>query len=139
MNNGSPTALGFLKYVLSTITSSAFFQIIVIYHNQDFNGIKPRGSDWPPFRELSEAERAEEASRHGQKFEMLRELYKIRDFQLVLSASVSGCVAEYATQMLEEAVAEEKAKNGFDDHFPEPVVLYDPHRIQRPDPWIFLT
>jgi len=132
-NNDQPdTALSFLKYVLSTIKSSASFKIIVLYWNCDFSGIKPRGSDWPPFRKLSEAARAKEASQHHLRFEALRELYKVRDFRLVLSAAVSGCVAEYATRMLEEAVAEEKAKNGFDDHFPEPVVLYDPHRIWRP-------
>jgi len=139
INDGPPTTLSFLKYVLSTITSPAFSQIIVIYQNYDFHGIKPRGSDWPPFRELSEAARAEETSRHRRQLKMLRKLHKIRDFQLVLSASVSGCVAEYATRVLKEAVAEEKAKNGFDNHFPEPVVLYDPHRIQRPGPRISLT
>jgi len=129
-NNGQPdTTLSFLKYVLSTIKSSASFQIIVLYWNRDFSGIKPCGSDWPPFRELSEVARAKEASQHCLPFKVLRELYKVRDFRLMLSATVSGCVAEYATRMLEEAVAEEKTKNGFDDHFPEPVVLYNPCRI----------
>ena len=132
INDGPPTTLSFLKYVLSTITSPAFSQIIVIYQNQDFYGIKPRGSDWPPFRELSKAERGKETSRHRRQFKMLRKLHKIRDFQLVLSARVSGCVAEYATKVLEEAVAEEKAKGGFSNHFPEPVVLYEPRRIRLP-------
>jgi len=122
------TTLSFLKYVLSTIKSSASFRIVVLYWNRDFRGIKPRGSDWPPFRELSKAAREEEASQHRLRFKVLRELYKVRDFRLVLSATVSGCVAEYSTRMLEEAVAEEKAKNGFDDHFPEPVVRCDPRR-----------
>jgi len=132
-NNGqSDTASTFLKYVLSTIPPSVFLRIIVLYWDHDFSGIKPRGSDWPPFRELSEVARAKEASQHRLPFKVLRKLYKVREFRLALSATVSGCVAEYATRMLEEVVAEEKLENGFDDHFPEPVVIYDPHRTWRP-------
>jgi hypothetical protein len=65
------------------------------------------------------------------RLEMLREVHKVRDFRLVLCANVWGCVGEYPVRILEEDVAEEKAKKGFDKNFPEPLVIYDPQEYQR--------
>jgi hypothetical protein len=50
----------------------------------------------------------------------------VQDFQLVLGTSIWNCVGERPVQMLEEALAEEKAKNGFDDFFSEPLAMYKP-------------
>ena len=52
----------------------------------------------------------------------------MRDFQLVLDASVWGPAGEYSVKMLKEAVAEEKAKKGFDDFLSEPLVTCHPQR-----------
>jgi len=125
-SDSSPDATCFLKHVLSTITSSVFFKITVEYDEGDFRGIEYYDPDRPPFRELSQAERAEEASWHHRLFELLREVHKVRSFQLVLCVSVCGCVGEYPVQMLEVAVAEEKAKNGFDSFSSDPLVRYNP-------------
>jgi hypothetical protein len=48
----------------------------------------------------------------------------VRDFWLALCAEVSGCAGEYPVQILEEAVAEEKVKKGFDKFSPKPLVMY---------------
>jgi len=129
-SDGSPDpASRFLKHVLSTITSTAFFEIIVLYWDCDFRGVTWHTGQ-PHFRELPQAVRTEEASRNHRRFEVLREMHKVRDFQLVLSATVPGCMGEYLMRMLEEAVAEEKAKKGFDDFFPEPLVLYNAQRTR---------
>lgn len=67
----------------------------------------------PPWNEsLSQVERMEEVSLHCKRLEALREVYKVREFHLVLRVSVWGCVGESPVQMLEETVAEEKAKWG---------------------------
>ena len=117
--------LNFFKRVLSSITSPAFFRVIILYWDSDFPGVKSR---WPYLCQMSEVEKAGQAARHHRRFELLREVNKVRDFQLVLSATVSGCAGEHRMRVLEEAVAEEKAKNGFDQFFPEPPVWYNPQR-----------
>ena len=116
----------FFKRVLPTITSSAFFEVVVIYGDRDFRGVRTWSSDRSPFyEELSQAARAEEFALHRRKFDILREVNVMRAFQLVLCASVWGCVGKYPVQMLKEAVAGEKAKGGFCGCF-SPLVVYDP-------------
>jgi len=79
-------------------------------------------SDRPHIREISQAERMEEASRHHKRFELLREAHKVRDFQLVLCANVWGPIGKYSVRMLRQAVADEKAKKGFDGFSSDPSV-----------------
>jgi hypothetical protein len=126
-STSSDTA-SFLKHMLSTITSSTLPKIIVIYWDHDFRGVESWCPDRPHLRRLPLAERAKEASQYHTVFEVLREVHKVRDFRLALRAEVSGCAGEYPVQILEEAVAEEKAKKGFDKFFPEPPVMYIPRK-----------
>ena len=79
---------------------------------------------------MSQANIAEEASRHRELFQVLREVHKVRDFQLVLHANVWGFAGEHHVRTLKQAVAQEKARKGFDDAFPEPLVLYNPQRLR---------
>ena len=132
------TASIFLDRVLSTITSPAFSDVMVVYEDDDFRGIISQFeeySDWPHLRETSETERAKEASLHRRRFRVLRGLRKAREFQLVLCAEVWDPVGDYSIQMLKEAVADEKAKNGFEYFRSEPPVIYHP-RMTRP--WYYL-
>ena len=87
----------------------------------------------PLIRELSQVESEAEAVRHHRRFEVLREAHKVRDFQLVLCAGVWGPVVDYSVRMLKEAVAEEKAKNGFGDFLPEPLIIAEPCRSRTID------
>ena len=49
-------------------------------------------------------------------------------FGLVMWAGVRDPVGEYSVRMLEEAIAVEKAKGGFDTFYYEPCVTYNPWR-----------
>lgn len=129
---GPPDA-PFLKHLLSTITSPATLELIVVYSDNDFCGIDTLHTNWPYLREPSRAEREHEASWHHRRFEALRGAHKVRAFRLVLCANVWGCVGDsYPVRMLEEAVAEEKATKGFDDFSSDPLVMYYAHRVFPP-------
>ena len=129
-SNGSPGAFAFLKHVFSTITPTTSLKIIVLYGDCNFPSVEYWHSQ-PPFRELLRAERAEEVSRQRWRFKVLREVRKVRDFQLELCASVSGAVGEGAVRILEEAIAEEEAKEAFCGLFSDPPVTYNPQRSRR--------
>ena len=125
--------MALLRHVLSTLQSPALLRVIVVYQESDFYGIQIWGSsNWPHLCQVSEEQKAEEASRHRLRFKLLREACKVKNFELVLRADVWGPVGEYAVRRLEEAVAAEKAKKGFDNFSSEPLVIYDPHRGLRP-------
>ena len=130
LSDGSPdTASTLLKHALSTIRSPSFSKIVVLYGWNDFRGVESwRHPDRPPLREVSEVERAEEASRHSRRFEVLRRIRNVRDFWLVLNACVWDPVGEYSVRMLEEAIADEKAKGGFAAFYYEPSVTYYPYK-----------
>jgi len=116
-----------LKYAISTIASPVHIKVMIIYRDYDFRGIAPRGnSNWPYLSNMSEADRAEETLRHRRRFKVLREVHKVRDFQLVLHAEVWSPVVEYSVRMLGEAVADEKVTRGFEGFRSEPVVTYRP-------------
>ena len=61
---------------------------------------------------------------------MLHEVYEVRSFQLVLRASVWGRVGEEPVRMLEEVIAEEEARGGFDEFPCEPSVTYKPQEFR---------
>ena len=119
------------KYALSTIKPSADCKVTLVYQEPCFRGIRIwESSDWHHLKELSQFERAEEASAHHKRFELLRELHKIRDFQVELRVSVWGPVGEYSVRTLEEAVAAEKERKGFDGFSSPPSVTYNPSRVR---------
>ena len=130
LSDGSPDAASsLLKHVLSTIRAPSFFEVEVLYRSGDFSGVESwQNPDQPHLRKMSLDEKAEEASRHGRQFEVLRRVRNVRDFRLVLSASVWDPVGEYAIQTLKAAIAREKAGRGFDEIFSEPLVNYYPRR-----------
>ena len=121
----APSSL--LKHALSTITSPAFSEVIVVYRDGDFSGVQDMEfSHLPPLCEVPQVEKAREFSQHRALFEMFREIYKVREFRLVLCADVRYRVVEYTVQVLREAIAAEKAERGFDVFFPEPLVIHNP-------------
>ena len=123
------TTSSLLKQVLSTITSPSFFEVMIIFRWYNFSGVESwQHPDKPPLHEVSRAESAAEAQRHRRRFEVLREVHKVRDFRLVLDASVWGPASEYSMRMLKEAVAKEGAKKAFCGFLSEPLVTYHPQR-----------
>ena len=123
----NPTS-SLLKRALSTITSPAFFEVIVIHHDSDFSGSRRVGARQilDPFPRMSQADRAEEALRHCRQFKVFCEAQKVRDFQFVLCADVRSHLEEYTMRVLREAVAAEQAKGLFDDFSSEPIVIHRP-------------
>ena len=83
-HDGSPdAAASLLTYALSTITSPVFSEVAVFYRDYDF-GFRDRDY-WMP---MMPSEKAEAASWHGARFEVLRKMHKARNFRLVLCADV---------------------------------------------------
>ena len=119
----------FLAHVASTITSPAFSEVTVIHRECDFHAVIHTGLfPYRLFRPMANTEREHEASLYCRRFEVLREMRKVRDFRLVLCADVWDAVGYHAVQTLKRAVAAEEAKRGFDCLFPKPTVTYSPRR-----------
>ena len=127
---GSPSTSAFFKHMLSTITPSVPFKILVLYTDNDFSGLENRRPERRLIRKLWWVEREEEVSRHRRIFEVFREVQKVRKFQLELCASVWGSVGEEPVQILEEAIAKERTENGFNDFPHDPSVVYNPRRAR---------
>ena len=121
-----------LTYALSTITSPIFVEVAAIYREYHFCGVEFPWSDRPRLRRMSSAEKAMETSWNGHRSEAFRRMHKVRDFQVVLCADVWEGVGEYSVRSLNEVVAAEKARRGFDTGFPKPVVIYR-SRASRPN------
>ena len=120
-----------LTYALSTITSPVFSEVTVFYRDYDFRGISiispGHVTCW-----MSPDKRAEDDLWHCKRFEVFREMRKVRDFQLVLCADVWDWIELYSVGVLKYAVAAEKAKGGFDSFSSEPMVIFNP-RASRPE------
>jgi len=106
---------GDLTHVFSTITSSVFSTVVIVYRDYDIRGIP---SAW--------VRKAFSPIDHHKHFEVFRKLREVRGFQLVLCADVWDRVVGYAVRELELAVAVEWERMGFDDFFPEPLVISRP-------------
>jgi hypothetical protein len=124
-----PIHLGFLRTTFSTITSPAFSEVVVLYRDRDFAGVKdylsfPRRGG--VYAEVTPREKASEAKWHHELFEVFREVYAARAFRLVLCADVWDHVGEYAVGVLKGIVAAEKAAKGLDYLPSEPEVVYSP-------------
>jgi len=126
--DGSPGTTSFLKRMLSTITPSTCLKLRLIHGDSRFHRVRFWRSGW---RQLSKAERENEAWCYRRRFEILREVHKVRDFQLELCASVWGHFEEEPVRMLEEAIAEERAKGGFDEFPCKPSVVYYPQQFYQ--------
>ena len=127
---GPPNTVSFLEHLLSTITSSAFSKIIVLYSDCDFRDLGCWDSTSLQYRDLSQAERAVEASWYRGRLAILRKINNVSDFQLELRASLRGSVGEVPVRILEEVIAEGEV---FDNFFSGPrSVIYDP-RGSPPD------
>ena len=74
-------------------------------------------------------ERVEDDLWHRRRFEVFREMHKVRDFQLVLCADVWDFIGWFSMRVLKNAVAAEKARGGFDEFFSEPMVVYSPRAL----------
>jgi len=123
--DGSSGTTSVLKHVLSTVSPSTCLKICLFHGDYHFHGEK----SW--YSQLSNAERKREASEHHLRFEVLHEMHKVRGFRLELCASAWGYFGEEPVRMLEEAIAEERAKGGFDEFPCKSLVVYDPQQFHQ--------
>lgn len=128
---------GFLKHVLSTITSPAFSDLVVVYRDYDFYGVSllVEGRSQLESRDPKvqrESERLDALQRR-MEFEVIREVHRVRCFQLVLRADVWGSVRvmDHAFQELRKLVAAERADRGFDNFSFEPLVICNPQESYK--------
>ena len=117
-----------LKHALSTITSPSFFKVVIHYQHVDFCGILGPldGFNVRLFVPASQAEREDKALRYRSHLEAFRGCQEVRDFQLVLCATVLDGLGGYSMQVLKEAVAAERARGVFKSFSSEPVVIHSP-------------
>ena len=126
--DGLPGATCFLKHVLSTIAPSTCLKICLLHGDPYFHGVRSWRSRWP---RLSKTKRKKEVLQYHLRFEVLREMHKVRSFQLVLCASVWGYFGEEPVRMLEEIIAEERARGGFDEFPCKPSAFYNPQQFYQ--------
>jgi len=81
---------------------------------------------------MTPTESAEEAEWHRGIFEVLREMYTVRDFRLVLTAETVDCLEEYTVGAVKQAVATEKAAKRLDYLSSEPMVVHIPQSTLYP-------
>jgi hypothetical protein len=142
------TAPNFLKTVLSTITSPLPLDVVIIYRETCIdrgvcNWLKPVRVEYVPA-----PMRAENALRHQQRFEAIREMYGVREFRLVLCADVLDCIAKDAIRVLECIAKAEKAKGGLVYLPYEPLIVsgtrsprtrLDDHRVGWTGRWAIVA
>jgi len=100
------------KAVLSTVKSTAFSDVVVVYQQGDFYHDK--------YSEYLQNEVGDEEAWYHRQFEVFRAMYEGRDYRLVLSAS---CVSEESVRELKRAVAAEQAKGGLPSRITIPYTL----------------
>jgi hypothetical protein len=117
------TSPNFLTTVLSTITSPLPLTIVIIYGERDVDLLL---CTWAkPFRveSLRQETRTANVVNHQERFTAFSEMYKVREFQLVLCADVLERVVECAMGVLERIVEAEKANGGLGYFLSEPLII----------------
>ena len=99
------------RAVLSTITSPVFSDFVVVYQGGDFYNDVYSGN--------ARAELGDEDTWYHRQFEVFREMYKARDYRLVLWAGYAG---DDSVRELKRAVAAEQAKGGL---LPQVLMTYN--------------
>lgn len=88
-----------------------FSEVVVVYRDYDIYGLP------------SAVNKATTYTPYSTHFAALREMNKVRAFQVVLCADVWDRVVVDAVRALKQAVTEERAKVGFGDFYSKPLVI----------------
>jgi len=113
-------ASGFLKAVLSTVTSPLPLDLIINYGLSEVRCYRPY---YVRAGNFFKTERAAEDLLHLERFKMFSEMYRVHEFRLVLCAEVYDWFAEEGTRALECVVEAERMNGGFDYLSCEPLVI----------------
>ena len=125
------TASVSLGTVLSSITSPALLDVVVVYRYSEFEGTHiythslfyeggfcSHHPDCP-------VEMAAGARRHQDRFKIFREMHEAREFRLMFCVDILDPVVRDATEMLERIVRVEKTEGGFDYLLHEPLIIVE--------------
>ena len=119
----------FLSIVLSTVTSPLFLDVVVVYWEGNVDRMVYYWLKPVVVVHLLPEDIADNALYHRRRFEQFREMYRTREFRLVLRVDVLDCIVEDVIRSLECVVETEKVKGGL-DYFPcEPVIISE---VQSP-------
>ena len=116
----------FFKTVLSSITSPALLDVVIVYRELEFGEVVHHLSctDLGPRHFPHHFRMSVSMAQHcRQQFEVFKEMQKVRDFRLVLCADVFDRMVESAIEMLEDLVKEEKEKGGLDSLLHQPLII----------------
>ena len=110
----------FLKAVLATVAPGLPLDVVVTYGNSDVGYFVSTGKGGVlPYSGTG----GDNPLHHAGQFKVYREMYKAREFRLILCADVYGQIVERAVGVLERIVDTEK-KNGRLDYLPcEPLII----------------
>jgi hypothetical protein len=115
------TSPSFLKTILSSITLSVPLDVVIIY--EGFCGLQPKHDPEPICLRHSSQEIWDKGALHyRQQLEVFREIYKTREFRLVLCADVPDFMVEHGLEILGRLVEVGKAMGGL-FHLHEPLII----------------
>ena len=114
-------ASGFLKTVLSTVTSPLPLELVIDYGMSEVHCYR---ASYIRLGIVSQNERAADALVQQERFKAFSEMYAVRQFRLVLRAGVSGRFAQGIVWALESIVKEARMDEK-SNYLPcEPVIQY---------------
>ena len=116
-------APGFLKAVLSTITSTLPLDVVITYREFDVGGNLCYWAKPIHVKDLHPVIRSPSALAHLERFKVFSEMYRVREFRLVLCVDVHDCAEEYAMRVLEHVVETETMNGGLDYLRYEPLII----------------
>lgn len=113
-----------LRQALEAIQSQELLNVTVYYKRCHFLCM----TSWKPGKdfvcELSKGERQKNGFEHSHQLRVLREAQRIQCFSLTLRVCVPRPLREHGVEMLREAIAAEKEREGSDAFLCEPLVEY---------------
>ena len=125
------TASGFLRAVLSTVTSPLPLDLLINYGVYVVSCHSPLHSR---LHRISPDERAAEAHVHRERFKVFSEMYAVREFRLLLCADVLDYAIEDTVRALEWIVEEERM-SGRLDYLPCEPLIFSEMRSHRTRPF----
>jgi len=128
VNVASGAASDFFRTVLSTTTSPAPLDVVVVYRESDLGSNPGRcwfihGSSPSCFGHSLRWDRSSDVLRYKRHFRLFREMHKVRDFRLVLCADVFDCMVEDSIRTLEHTLITSEVNGGLDYFIYKPLVI----------------
>ena len=114
---------GFLKTVLSSVASSTPLDVVIIY--QHFCGLQLELNPKPVcFHYTSQEMLDGDGWYYRRQLEMFRDMYKTREFRLVLCVDTSDSMVEHGLEILGHLIEAGKVMGGL-FHLYEPLVIVE--------------